>query len=123
MFAPIFLLYRPLLRLHVILPLLKVQHIRIQSLGLRNQEERQNSTEDVAREENPQHIRQPNHILATEEVEQQRRENGTHFAHGGAEAMAKTAHARGENLCGDDEGRGVGAEVKEELCKMNCEYL
>lgn len=79
--------------LNILLPLLKIQHISVHALRLRYQEERRNSSQNVASEEDPQHIRQADDFRAAEVIEQQRRENRTHLPNRGAETVAQTADA------------------------------
>ena len=109
--------------LNIILPLLKIQHISVQALRLRYQEDRRNGSQKIASEEDPQHIRQANHFRPAEVVEQQRRENRTHLPNRGAETVAQTADARGEHFGWDDEGGCVWSEVEEELVEWMSVWL
>ena len=49
--------------------------------------------------------------------EEDLRKHGAQLAHARAEPVARAAHSRREDFRGSDEGRGVGAEVEEELCE------
>jgi hypothetical protein len=111
------------LLLHIILPLLKIQHISVHALRLRYQEVRRNRAQNIASEEDPQHVRQANDFRAAEEVEQQRRENRTHLPNRSADAVGQPADARGERFGWDDEGGCVWSEVEEELVECMSVWL
>ena len=99
----------------ILKPILIIPHIRILPPRLRHKPPRQPRPQQIAPEENPQNVRQPDLIGAAEVVEQEGGEDSADFARGGRYAVPKAADARGEDLGGDDEGGGVGAEVEEEL--------
>ncbi|KAJ8556602.1 hypothetical protein ON010_g9365 [Phytophthora cinnamomi] len=75
---------------------------------------REQQPEEAARREYVEHALEAERALG-DDREALRRNDSAHLARGGGDAMARRTHGRGEDLGRDDEGRGVGAEVEEEL--------
>lgn len=91
----------------------RAQLLQRQVLGL-GHPEGEEQAEEAARREDVEHALEAERALG-DHREALRGDDGAHLARGGGNAVARRAHGRREDLGRDDEGRGVGAEVEEEL--------
>ena len=103
-----------LLEPHGLHLLLEINGVSIDTSGLLDEEKGHDGAEDVAGEEDPEGVGHAD-FVGRQVIEEHARQNRAQFACRGRHAVCETPHAGWEDLTRDDEGRGVRAEVEEEL--------